>query len=156
MSISWSAVAQVGIERQVLGTTGTSGGNQSLQVDFTVGEPVISTLSGPGLVLTQGFHQTTAKITGIVSSKGLQWEIRHYPNPVMHTLTVEIGGDVQGSIVLQVVDAQGRMLHHDVVEKYSPQHLHRLQVDSWPAGTYFLSLQAEGGKSVGMGFQKIN
>jgi hypothetical protein len=46
------------IERQVIGSSGTSFSNASVQLDFTVGELVVSTLTDGSTILTQGFHQT--------------------------------------------------------------------------------------------------
>lgn len=148
------AMAQTKVERQVIGSTGASSSG-SLHVTYTVGESVINTLTAPGLILTQGFQQPTAIITGIALPDGIAWEVKHYPNPVVNTLHVEIGGDVQGSILLHVLDVQGRTVHFETIEKFTPQYLHRLQVDAWPAGTYFLNLSSESGQPVTMGFQKV-
>jgi hypothetical protein len=45
------------IERSVIGASGFSYSGPTFQADCTTGEAVISTFSGGGIILTQGFHQ---------------------------------------------------------------------------------------------------
>jgi hypothetical protein len=47
------------IERQVIGSAGTTLTNGTVSLDFTVGELVVSTISDGTTTLTQGFHQGT-------------------------------------------------------------------------------------------------
>lgn len=55
------------LERQVIGSSGTSFSNATAQLDFTVGELAVSTLSNGSNDLTQGFHQTNLQVTIKVS-----------------------------------------------------------------------------------------
>ncbi|MBL7941537.1 MAG: hypothetical protein JNM00_02165, partial [Flavobacteriales bacterium] len=45
------------LDRQVLGSAGTFFGQPTLQIEFTLGETSVLTLSEGSYVLTQGFHQ---------------------------------------------------------------------------------------------------
>lgn len=50
------------LERQVIGSSGTSFSNASAQIDFTVGELVVTTITDGTNELTQGFHQTNLSV----------------------------------------------------------------------------------------------
>ncbi|MCB0628301.1 MAG: T9SS type A sorting domain-containing protein [Saprospiraceae bacterium] len=79
------------LERQVIASTGSSVQNAGLQLDYTVGEVVVTTLTNTDLQLTQGFHQGQLMTTGL---DGLPTRIdyRIYPNPVTATLWVSMEG----------------------------------------------------------------
>jgi len=68
-------------QHQVISSSGKYFENSSGSISFTLGEPVIMTLSQGDNILTQGFHQ--AEITVINESiyPALQFEIAVYPNP---------------------------------------------------------------------------
>lgn len=153
---TFAGMAQLQLERQVVATTGSSGGNNNLQVSYTVGEPLVTTLASPDFILTQGFQQPTAKLVGIETPEGINWEVHHFPNPTRSQLTVDILGDVNGTILLQVVDVQGRLIHQEEITKGLASYRYLLSVDQWAAGMYILSLQAEDSKAVNLPFQKVN
>ena len=44
-------------DREVIASSGTSGSNSSITLDWTLGESIISTASNPNTTLVQGFHQ---------------------------------------------------------------------------------------------------
>ncbi|WP_299886064.1 hemagglutinin protein [uncultured Lacinutrix sp.] len=50
------------IERQVIGSSGSTLSNGSVSIDFTVGELVVTTISDGTTTLTQGFHQQTIQL----------------------------------------------------------------------------------------------
>lgn len=50
------------LERQVIGSSGTSFSNATAQVDFTVGELVVTTITDGTTELTQGFQQTNLSL----------------------------------------------------------------------------------------------
>ncbi|MDH7447655.1 hemagglutinin protein [Aquimarina sp. 2201CG14-23] len=45
------------IERQVIGSAGTTLSNATVTLDFTIGEPVITTITNGTAIVSQGFHQ---------------------------------------------------------------------------------------------------
>lgn len=144
------------VEQEVLGCTGGSGGNNDMQIDFTLGEPFVTTVSTAGLIVTQGFHQSEVKLVGIKTSAGYEWEVSCYPNPTSNRLTLEIEGEMLGSIQLRVLDTQGRIVAHELVEKGSKDIHHDIQVAQLAAGPYFLHVMLEGGSGTTIPFQKIH
>ena len=61
--ISSAFASAQSLERQVIGSSGTSFSNATAQLDFTVGELAVTTLSNGTNDLTQGFHQTNLQVT---------------------------------------------------------------------------------------------
>ena len=59
---STALVQAQSLERQVIGSTGTSFSNASAQMDFTVGELAVTTITDGTTELTQGFHQTNLSV----------------------------------------------------------------------------------------------
>ncbi|AXG70768.1 hypothetical protein KORDIASMS9_03014 [Kordia sp. SMS9] len=57
------------IERQVVGSAGTTFSNASTTVDFTVGEVVTGSISNGTTTLSQGFQQEAVKLSIIVNPK---------------------------------------------------------------------------------------
>lgn len=57
------------LERQVIGSTGTTFSNANTIVEFTVGETATTTISNGTTTLSQGFHQGTVKVAIRISPK---------------------------------------------------------------------------------------
>jgi hypothetical protein len=79
------------IVRKVIATAGTSVKVGNIQVDYTVGEPVINTLSAGSFVLTQGFQQGDPVIS---ATHGLPENVslKISPNPTSGEVLVELAG----------------------------------------------------------------
>ncbi|WP_170110453.1 T9SS type A sorting domain-containing protein [Flavilitoribacter nigricans] len=79
------------IERSVIAVLGASAEAGDLQLEYTAGEAVISTLSDGDLTITQGFHQGTLQTTGL---RGLPLSVSYkiYPNPVTTELWLNLEG----------------------------------------------------------------
>ncbi|MBN4062079.1 gliding motility-associated C-terminal domain-containing protein [Bacteroidales bacterium AH-315-I05] len=61
MLIGWNAISQVEISRFVLGSAGSLSTSGSLMVSFTVGEPMVTTISDNNtIIFTQGFQQPSS------------------------------------------------------------------------------------------------
>jgi hypothetical protein len=54
------------IERQVIGSAGTTLSNGTISIDFTVGELAVTTITDGTTTLTQGFHQPTIVLSILV------------------------------------------------------------------------------------------
>lgn len=151
-----STLAQIQLDRQVIGSTGGEGGNSNLEVAYTVGEAVVQTFSTSTLVLTQGFHQPDGILVGMATPEGPRWDISTFPNPTEGPFTLQLGGDYAGKILLQIVTLEGRTVYQTNVVKPQGNMQVQLDLSRWAAGTYYLSVQAQGQASASMAIQKIN
>ncbi len=108
---------------QVIGSAGKSATQGGLSFSYTIGESVITTLTGNSRILTQGFHQP--ELCMPVSTHNLDladWDIEVFPNPTADILTVRYATE------------KSRPLHATVFNLYG-QVLIANQVLSQPGGT---------------------
>lgn len=95
--------------QQVVASAGNSGTATGYAVDWTLGEPVIETISGSGNILTQGFHQTRLLITDISEMEFPGLEIKVYPNPAGRFLKIEIVQTGNEQFLYELSDIKGRI-----------------------------------------------
>ena len=107
------------------------------QADVSIGEPVISTLSGGGFVLTQGFQQSMLTITEV--EQFLNVEVQMYPNPASDYLNIQFPAGEFNTVTIRVTDLTGKVI---MIEELQSE-LTRLDVLGWNAGTYILSIVAD-------------
>lgn len=89
--------------------------NSSGSLSWTLGEPMIETLSDGTNTLTQGFQQNSYTITRISEIKDTDIIIRVYPNPTSDIINIEGINIEKGSI--ELFDMSGRLvLTEDIKE----------------------------------------
>ncbi|MEN8250213.1 MAG: hypothetical protein ABFS32_14870, partial [Bacteroidota bacterium] len=69
------------------GETGTAAG---YEISWTVGEPVIETVSDGTNTLTQGFHQTKLTVTSVNEFSISGIELKVFPNPTEDYVHIHI------------------------------------------------------------------
>lgn len=122
-----------------------SGGNHAsasgVQLSYTIGETVITTVNGGSNILTQGFHQPLEIVSGIVEGI-IPGEIKVYPNPAAVEVFIETNLDnEQLSGVL--TDVQGRIVREININNNG---VHSMRVDDIASATYHLTLTGENAK----------
>jgi hypothetical protein len=81
--------------------------NAQYEVDWTLGEPVIETISGNSIILTQGFHQPHYFLTSIQESP--DFSIQIYPNPASSIITIKTSSKQALTAILY--DLNGKKLN---------------------------------------------
>ena len=76
--------------QQVVSSAGNTFENSSGSISFTIGEPVTSTLSASGNILTQGFHQPKLVVIDNQPLKSPDMDIMAYPNPAKEFVVLRI------------------------------------------------------------------
>ena len=94
-------------EQNVLSSSGNHFSNGSVQVSYTIGEPVIETVSNPSNTLTQGFHQTSWNFLG-VEDLNSDLILTVFPNPVGDALTVKT--EQYNNLSYQLFDENGKLI----------------------------------------------
>ncbi|MEM7038178.1 MAG: T9SS type A sorting domain-containing protein [Bacteroidota bacterium] len=128
------------ISPSVLGSAGSQIIGTSAQVDQTVGEAVIATLSGPNTLLTQGFHQPMVLLDAVQEPERLQARI--YPNPTAGQAWVELEGGAE-PLRITITDMRGVEIAH--YGSLQPAQKHTLDLSVLPAGIYLLRIQSPSG-----------
>jgi len=126
---------------QVVSSSGSTGAQGNYLVSYTVGEPVVSTLSGTANRLTQGFHQPPPGFMVSIYDVNLaNWGIEVFPNPSDHFLNIRFATGQTGGLELRVLDLLGRIIlaNQPLQDPGGTQ----LDCSAWQPGVYFLQLQS--------------
>lgn len=125
--------------QQVISSAGTTVKNATLELSWTVGEPVIETFTGTSNILTQGFHQTRLVVTTVdpVEFPGLSLIV--YPNPVSSTLRLEIKGEMTNNISYCLFDFNGKLMLNKQVENLPEL----INMEIYAPGAYLLKVFRE-------------
>ncbi|HOY39504.1 MAG TPA: hypothetical protein PLK75_09415, partial [Bacteroidales bacterium] len=74
--------------QEVISNAGCSAENQSISVNYTIGEPIVETFNSDDFVVTQGFNQPIITITAVEIAQCPDFSIQIFPNPTSTTLEV--------------------------------------------------------------------
>jgi len=112
------------------------------QITWSLGEVLVETYSKGNISLTQGFHQGNYLVTAMDESVLSGMEIKAYPNPATDFITVQITGSKSQveNYVIDLTDIQGKLLLKINPDSDSP----KVNLQSYGAGTYFLSVSEKG------------
>lgn len=125
---------------QVVASGGGNGAQGNYELTWTIGEPVIFTLSNPDRVVTQGFHQPdlfTSVSTWDLDLQALGIEV--FPNPTADFVTIRYQSGEANPLVVQTFDVYGR--HIGAQERLDVPEGTVLDCSNWPAGMYLLRIQ---------------
>ena len=131
--ISVSALSQ-----KVVATSGDHYTNDEIQISWTLGEPVIETLSNGNSMLTQGFHQSKLIVTAVDQIAELKFDITAYPNPTSDILRVEVENVREQDLVYTLYSPDGRML----VQKQMESDISEIPLCNYVSATYFLKVSS--------------
>lgn len=122
--------------QEVVASQGESYSGATAKVDFTIGEVVINTGLGATVDLTQGFHQTNWKFTGL-EDNAPELAILVYPNPASDFLHIQTS-DFK-NITFALYDEAGRLVAQDRLSEKTTA----VRVGELAAGNYSLVLSDE-------------
>jgi hypothetical protein len=122
--------------QQVVASSGNSGSAAGYTVDWTLGEPVIETISGSNHILTQGLHQTKLLATAISEMEFPGLEVKVYPNPTGRFLKIEVIQTGNELIFYEISDITGRKS----VLKQMHSNTEEIDMGSYVSGIYFLNV----------------
>ncbi|MBW8051860.1 MAG: T9SS type A sorting domain-containing protein [Cytophagales bacterium] len=144
------------VSPEVYATSGDHYTGTNAQLSWTIGEPVIETVSNTNNIITQGFHQTNYDITSIKENPDLGFNISVFPNPISNTLQININGDVDNSnLKIELTDITGKILTNEKIA--GTVITYQLNMREYATGSYFLKITTEKGKLINSyKIQKVN
>ena len=136
--------------QEVIASGGSFQIANGLTVSSTIGEPIIETFPGNGIILTQGFQQSKLMIVSIQDiDSNFSTEI--YPNPTTTSITLETNGVF--NLEYQLISLTGEIIQHHKINSNKAN----IDLSFLPANTYLLKIfSAEGKLSKVIKVQKIN
>jgi hypothetical protein len=142
-----------GLDRHVIasgGSTATAGG---VQIDYTIGEPVVAPVSGSGLLLTQGFQQPFSYVLG---SNSVFPFLALYPNPTQGNTILHFALPAEGSLQVVVYNAIGQRVLNATVHYASGESQYLIKTAPLLPGTYFVTVSLQGYGTVSKKLLKVD
>lgn len=124
------------ISEQVISASGGNGNNENLSIEWTVGEPVISTLLNESMIVTQGFHQPVLEVTPLKTPTELLFTIEAYPNPTQDLIWIKLDDNEIEGLQFLLHDVYGKSL----VKNPFNSNTESVNMSAFPAGVYFLKI----------------
>ena len=121
--------------QDVISSAGNSNNISGYEVSWTLGEPLIETLSAGSSVLTQGFHQSKLVITSIDEIPGQINIVSVFPNPTHQFACIKFNKLPEQNIY-KLFDLSGRILKSGVITSAETQ----VDLSRFAEGTYLLKI----------------
>lgn len=138
---SQAAFTQPVLDREVVASAGDDAVTaEGFRFSWTLGETAIETLTGNGLILTQGFHQNEGIVSPVIEIEEPGLLIEIFPNPVAGELVVRRSGSFR-SFQVDLFDLNGRRLEGFELEAPS----RRIDLSRLPSAVYLLRFSNESG-----------
>jgi len=122
--------------QEVVSTAGSYGETASGSLSWTIGEPVIETITDGTNTLTQGFQQSKLTVTAISDLKVSGIELYVYPNPTNSFLFIEVKTDKQRDLLLNLFDINGRL----ILQKKMAGNKQTINMQNYEPATYILKV----------------
>ena len=133
------------IDRNVYSSSGKYMNGSSVSIGFTIGESVVFTGVGPGIILSQGFEQPDKPlITSIPSSTSLMY-MNAFPNPVKDQLYIQLNNTSATDLQLEIFNVQGKRMQagNDINRIAALDNLLSLNFSSYAPGIYFVRIWSD-------------
>jgi len=97
------------ISPQVIASAGTHYTGSNAQLSWTIGEPVITTVSNGSNIITQGFHQTLLNVTSVEEQSVAGINVTVFPNPTSDVLNINLTNNLK-DLQMDLYDMSGKLL----------------------------------------------
>lgn len=127
------------LDRFVIASTGAFGTNPANQIEYTVGEMAVTTISNGTIILNQGFQQSNPPYNTSLESQLVAINYLLYPNPTNGKTVLELESAGKIEIRLELWDMQGKKL--PLLEErhsFSGNKVIELDLSSFSTGMYIL------------------
>ena len=129
------SIAQT-INPQVISSAGNNFTNGSNHLEWTLGEPVTSTLNNGNSLLTQGFHQNNLVISAI-DNVDVDIEVTIFPNPTIDILQMKFGNLPDENIIIELFTAEAKLL---LTKTSNRNTLSQIDMSKYHNGMYLLKI----------------
>ncbi|QEH43511.1 T9SS type A sorting domain-containing protein [Chitinophaga sp. XS-30] len=143
LAMAWlPARSQLVLVRQAVASGGGSGPAGAVNFDFTIGETMVTTLSG-GIMLTQGFQQPEV-LPPVTQGASPILDFMLFPNPAVTTVKMEFDLLTEATVVYMIVNTAGQVIFQDI-KPFGPGKVTiPTPVDRLAAGIYTVIIKVNG------------
>ncbi len=122
--------------QEIVASSGSHFANSEKQISWTLGEPVITTLSNENFQLTQGFHQSKLIVTALDEISKPKFDITAFPNPTSDYLKVKIENAAQQKFHYVLYSMDGRIISRKKIES----SISEIPMYSYVSAAYLLKI----------------
>jgi hypothetical protein len=123
-------------QEQVVSSSGGNGQNGDTSIEWTLGETMINSFSAGNILLTQGFHQPSLKVTAIKTLDGIPFTVETYPNPTNELLLIQLENAAMQNFHYELYDMNGKVLEQDELDS----NITAINMVNYPVGVYLLKV----------------
>ncbi len=120
--------------QEVISSGGDYNENATISISWTLGEPVIETVSNTSNVLTQGFQQTKLTVSEIFEINSKNISISLFPNPTQDFVNLEV--DNYNNLTFQLFSFNGKLIQTNKLSSKNTE----IKMTNLSAATYFLKI----------------
>jgi hypothetical protein len=136
------AFGQTEIVMQVVSSSGGYYANSDYSISWTLGEPVIETLTSTDFMLTQGFQQGNLFGTDVPIPDFNSFHFKMYPNPAVNKISFEVDNqEVKGEFIVEIYDITGRKVILENLGQFKNQERKDLTVSTLKSGIYLVKVK---------------
>lgn len=137
----FSGVAQILTPVTVNAASG-GGGAGGYIFNWNIGDVVVTTVTGPNIIVTQGFLQNNVAVPTSVGNLTplAAFEIKLLPNPTPNRVLYRFSMRERGLIQLRLYDLAGKSLLNTQVQHGGGVHNGQIDMTALPSGVYQLQI----------------
>lgn len=121
--------------QEVVSSAGETNVAQGYEVSWTIGEPVIETVSSGTNILTQGFHQSKLRVTAVNDIRPNNLEVNVYPNPTQEFIIILLN-EVTENTGFELYNMSGEILKEKKIYSLETS----VSLKNYTSGSYLLKL----------------
>ena len=121
--------------QEVVSSGGESQSASGYEISWTIGEPVIETISSGTNTLTQGFHQSKLTVTPVTEFFYPDIEMKVFPNPTQDFVIIQFNEMIK-NLHFSLFDLTGKVLKSKLITSTET----RLNLKTYASGSYILKL----------------
>lgn len=133
------------ITPQVNSTCGEYYTGTNAQLSWTIGEPIIETVSSTSSSITQGFQQPDYDIVGIIENPDTSYGVTVFPNPTSNSLQIQIQNQKKAEFKIRLTDLNGKKL---LDQEIGNATRYIIDLTKYAVSIYFLSVTTKDGTAV--------
>jgi len=132
--------AQILLERQVIGSTGSAADHAGTIYAYTVGEVVVATLIQNPILLTQGFQQPEVTLSHHIPQMPSLTDFIVFPNPAIDYTTIRFNLLAPGDVRVMLVNNAGQIVFSDNLDVATGKSEYNIPLQRYASGLYYLVL----------------
>ncbi|WP_162946491.1 T9SS type A sorting domain-containing protein [Chitinophaga barathri] len=144
LAMAWMpAQAQLVLVREVVASSGGTGTAGNIQLDYTIGEPAVITLSAGNITLSQGFHQPEV-IPKPPQGANPILDFMLFPNPALTTVRISFNLLTDATVVFMLMNTSGQVIFQEVKQYGAGKITIPTPVDKLASGIYTVIFKVNG------------